>query len=264
MKKYILCFLMVFAAFHSSGQTITYVYTKYGKAVEVFSRSDVGFDISYMNSYYQSMFPNATYLGTATQTYNCHFYAWHMRDGGSGVFWMNSIKMNDGTSNSNISSYWTSDYYSQTTVASAPKIFYYTSDHSAVASSVSGMYESKWGAAPLMRHAPGYGPYPNMGERRYYSHSTGSYQGLLAHNGYGEITVGIAGYYSASYLGGNVYGVWDVTNGKGDKDGFTETPSGNTNTIVFHRPGIYQLYYYYYLNGTEYLGYEWYEVLVSL
>jgi hypothetical protein len=65
--------------------------------------------------------------------------------------------------------YWDDNSYQITSSGEESKIFYYNGDHSAVRSSVSGMYESKWGSAPLMRHAPSYGPSTyNMQYRRYY------------------------------------------------------------------------------------------------
>jgi hypothetical protein len=55
--------------------------------------------------------------------------------------------------------YWDDGSYEETIEASAAKIFYYNGDHSAIKSPTHpGMYESKWGQAPRMRHAPGYGP----------------------------------------------------------------------------------------------------------
>ena len=60
--------------------------------------------------------------------------------------------------------------YEQTTEANAEKIFYYAGDHSAVKSTThAGKYESKWGAMPLVRHSPEYGPADyNMQYRKYY------------------------------------------------------------------------------------------------
>lgn len=108
-------------------------------------------------------YPEATILAPETNTYNCHSYAWNMTCGGP-TCWVNA-----GTNNSNISVNWTDGSYVETTANNAEKIHYYQGDHSAVVSSVTGMYESKWGAWPLMRHAPGYGPgIYVMDKRRYY------------------------------------------------------------------------------------------------
>ena len=258
MKKYILSCFFLFAVLFCYGQS-TYVYTKFGHAVEVWNLPEFSPSvIASTNQYYITYFPQATFLSNSSNTYNCHFYAWHKSDGGSGYYWMNA-ENND----SNIVRYWRGDYYGECTSNYARKIHYYKSDHSAVISSVSGMYESKWGSAPLMRHAPGYGPYPNMVDRRYYCKQ--NYTGLLNHNGFGETTVGATNYYTATLPGPNVRGEWDVLDARSDKEGFIENPSGTTNTIVFQRQGIYQLYYHLYLISTgEYVGLLWYEVLVEL
>ena len=257
MKRIILCCILFLTVFCYNVKSI-YVYTTFGRAVEVESRSDYGFDKEYWNWYYQTTYPQATYLATATQTYNCHFFAWHMSDGGSGVYWMNP-----GSNNNNISKYWTDAYYGQVSSTNAAKIHYYSSDHSAIVSSVSGMYESKWGPMPLMRHAPDYGPYPNMSNRNYYAHI--QYHGLLDPNGYGETYVDVTNYYLAPYLGNNVYGVWVIYNAREEEEGYTQKPSGNMNTVVFQTQGIYQMYYNLFLISTdEPVGDQWYEVLVEI
>jgi len=257
MKRFLLSFALILFHLYSYGQS-TYVYTKYGNAVEVFTRSDVGFNSSYSDYYFQQLFPQATLIDTSTRTYNCHYYAWYKKDGGNSNYWMNC-----GANNSNISNFWIDDYYGVVSSTSAIKIHYYSSDHSAVISSVSGMYDSKWGEGPLMRHAPNYGPYEKMFNRTYFAKVM--FNGLLNHNGYGETFVGVTNYYSAPYIGNNVYGVWEVFNAKGEKEGYTENPSGSTNTIVFNVPSLYELYYNLYLISTnEPIGVQWYEVIVEL
>jgi hypothetical protein len=83
--------------------------------------------------------------------------------------------------------YWDDGSYEETIEASAAKIFYYNGDHSAIKSPThSGMYESKWGQAPRMRHAPGYGPANyNMSYRRYYKRTPRTVSGpkLVLNNG---------------------------------------------------------------------------------
>ena len=112
-------------------------------------------------------YPQATILASETNTYNCHSYAWNMTCGGP-TCWVNAGPT--PATNSNISVNWIDGSYVETTANYAEKIYYYQGDHSAVVSTtVSGMYESKWGAWPLMRHAPGYGPENYvMDKRRYY------------------------------------------------------------------------------------------------
>ncbi len=259
MKKTVF-FFVIFIFVCGYLKSVT-VYTTFGKPVEVFSRSDAGFNADSINQLYINAFPQAEFVGSSTMTYNCHYYAWHMRDGGSGTYWMNCGP--NQYNPSNISKYWTNDYYGQVSSTYATKIHYYSSDHSAVVSSVSGMYESKWGDGPVMRHAPGYGPYPNMSNRHYYAHM--DYHGLLDPNGYGETYVDITNLYLAPYLGNNIYGEWIIYNGKGEEEGYTQSPSGSSNTVVFHSPGIYELYYNLFLISTdEPVGDQWYEVLVEL
>lgn len=92
---------------------------------------------------------NAVRIGPATQTYNCHAYAWHVSDGGS-YCWINK---KDSYNQPNVSKYWTNDAYSTTDhFGEFVKIFYgFTADHSAITTST---YEvkSKWGTWPLYRH----------------------------------------------------------------------------------------------------------------
>lgn len=144
------------------------IYTKDGKQVQVIYTPEMSqTKINETNDYYKSKFPKATYLGPSSNKYNCHSYAWNMTDGGSEC-WINATI---NTTNDNISKYWTNDFYKQvSSVGNAKKIFYYNSDHSAVVST-NGMFVSKWGAAPLMRHAPNYGPYEDMIHMNYYGNS---------------------------------------------------------------------------------------------
>ena len=78
--------------------------------------------------------------------------------------------------------YWDDGSYVETSLAYAEKIYYYAGDggHSAVPSpTVSGMYESKWGEAPLMRHYIDDGPTSYMmSYRRYYA----KYPHVSGHN----------------------------------------------------------------------------------
>lgn len=65
---------------------VSTIYTKGGKAVEVFFCSDMD-SISKVqyNAEYQKEFPNATILASSTAKYNCHSYAWNLSDGGTTV-----------------------------------------------------------------------------------------------------------------------------------------------------------------------------------
>ena len=91
------------------------------------------------------------------------------------------------------------------------------------------------------------------------------YTGLLS--GPGETVVGASNTYSNVPLivvGSNIRVEWQNYNGKGEKEGFIENPSGLSNTIIFQKRGAYQLYCSFYdnNNGGRMLGQKWLEVLV--
>lgn len=111
-------------------------------------------EINYLNSYYPSAYPNAQYVSTATQKYNCHSYAWYWSSP-ENQYWMNdpSSYMSDGS------------YTRVYAISSAHKAFYSTDNHSANIYDATGnsfdnaWVISKWGRAPLMIHKIRYGPY---------------------------------------------------------------------------------------------------------
>lgn len=47
--------------------------------------------IAASNDYVDVTYPNATRLADASNTYNCHGYAFHMSEGGSGNIWINAF-----------------------------------------------------------------------------------------------------------------------------------------------------------------------------
>lgn len=108
--------------------------------------------------------PLVTILAPATVTYNCHSYAWNMTEfvdsQGSPLYttWINFFKSDDTP---NVSLNWTIGRFEPASSSSSHfrKIFYSQGDHSAVKSSVTGKYESKWGTFPLVRHSPTDCPY---------------------------------------------------------------------------------------------------------
>lgn len=266
MKTYIFCLWMLFLSINIHADSYITLYTKCGKTVVGMILTEMSTaEITQINAYYTSTYPNATYLSSSTRTYNCHSYAWNMTQGGQ-TCWINATTNN---TNGNISNYWNRDYYSSTEAIYAQKKIYYQSDHSAITSSISGMYESKWGRAPLMRHAPEYRPYPNMNKRYYYRHSIIS--GLLTcNNGSGITRVGVSSmYYPSSNslpCGSNVQTTWGIESAKGDDVIGTKanvTVSGETATISFNTPGIYEIYYNIYLTTGENLVSYWFEALVE-
>lgn len=254
----------------------TVIYTKGGQAVEVVFRQDpVGYDSKSDDEYYRKTFPNATFLSKSTVTYNCHSYAWNLSDGGGTVCWINATT---SSKEPNIEKYWTNDYYSATVEEKAKKIHYCMSDHSAVVSTtVPGMYESKWGAGPLMRHAPNYGPYLNMDKRNYYNHFSSSTPtvktGLIACSaGSGEIGVNVAAGYYAD-MGTNTYSTmeYSIETAKGDDavaEGYAvinsvSKPSACIN-VTFTRAGIYEMYLRFYNQSHQLVGEFTFEPVVTL
>lgn len=129
--------------------------------VSVFSPSEMTpSEIAYYNSVYTNNYPNATLIGDASATYNCHNYAWNKSDGG-GTYWMNTP--GDDT-------YWTDGSYVEVSDHALPyaaKVSYASDDHSAVTTSNPNVHVSKWGSMPLMQHAPDYTPY-NETTLKYY------------------------------------------------------------------------------------------------
>ncbi len=111
--------------------------------------------------------PNVTVLDDPTHAYNCHAFAWHMSEGNPQIRWINSTK---GGGSTNLANYWQDASYMEVcNVDLGPKIHYYNGDHSAIKSTVSGKYESKWGPNCRVRHNPTEVPMSYNGSyRKYY------------------------------------------------------------------------------------------------
>jgi hypothetical protein len=107
-------------------------------------------------------------ISAPTAHYNCHAYAWHLTEGNTNQVWIN--RGSDESDESNLIKYWanTGCFEEVSSESLAEKIYYYTGDHSAVKSSVSGKYESKWGQWYVLRHNPNQVPYTSPNNRRYY------------------------------------------------------------------------------------------------
>lgn len=89
-----------------------------------------------------------TFLGNSSAQYNCHSYAWHLREGNSNKVWINNASQQTGNcfdQTHNIDKYWTDGCFIQVcNEADADKLHYYCGDHSAVKSTTNpGYYESK-------------------------------------------------------------------------------------------------------------------------
>lgn len=242
------------------------LYTKCGKSFIAYGNSEMSADdIAELNSYAIKTYPNATFISNASATYNCHGYAWSVSDGGKKV-WINV---------GSLSNYWTNDYYSEVTEDKAVKINYYDqeSDHSAIASSVPGMYESKWGAGPIMRHAPNYGPYPKMNLRKYYKHLY--CQALISCNGTNNGVVNANKDYTYSIYkdvpnGAYVRHRWSIIDGKeddaiGNGKAAIENDEKNPSAVIcIRQPGLYTISCEIYLSTTgEILGNAMYQALVE-
>ncbi|MQY77892.1 MAG: hypothetical protein GH151_01655 [Bacteroidetes bacterium] len=114
------------------------------------------------------VYPQATelYPPSATTSYNCHGYAWHVSEGGFNR-WIGYYSWEQDDEDI----YWTAQNpsYIETTEPYASKISYYEDNHSAIQTSTQGIYISKWGEGPLMRHTRDYGPDDyEMDYRKYY------------------------------------------------------------------------------------------------
>ena len=136
------------------------VYTPNGTAVSVINvTSDFSSSTkTSINNYFISAYPNAQFVSTSTQKYNCHSFAWYSSST-SNHFWMNnpSAYMSDGS-------------YTQTSSClNATKLFYTNGGHSArvydaISNSLSTTtVKSKWGNGPLMIHKALYCPYNSTG-----------------------------------------------------------------------------------------------------
>lgn len=238
------------------------VYTLWGTPVEGMLFSELtSNEINSLDTYYRNTFPNAIFLKSSSKTYNCHSYAWNMTDGGK-TCWINHSLSNDATANSNLKKYWSDPIgYNETTEVNATRIHYYLSDHSAIKSSVAGYYESKWGMAPLMRHAPEYGPYSNMKSRHYYAYSEvidagDVYHGnLICDSGVGATTIGEANRYFTGANYKNTTIKWRIENGKevdvtGDSSWVKISVSGTSAVVTFYQMGLFNVFCEFYYKNS--------------
>ncbi|MDR1370257.1 MAG: hypothetical protein LBJ72_09070 [Dysgonamonadaceae bacterium] len=158
------------------------VYTCRNGVVNALERAEfTAADIAYYNaaliSEYASIgITSSDIIANSSNMYNCHAYAWHLTEGNTNKVWIINALPQPGSdgcciSTHNIDIYWDNTYgcfIETSSEAVAEKIHYYCGDHSAVKSSVSGKYESKWGKLPVVRHSPNQVPYTSPESRRYY------------------------------------------------------------------------------------------------
>ena len=158
--RHILPFFFILLLPVLSAQSQVNVYTCMGGPVSAIIRSEFSpSDIAYYNAETMSTYGylGITFLDNASYTYNCHSYAWHLREGNSNKVWINNTTGSSGScynQTHNIDRYWTDGCFVQVcNEADADKLHYYCGDHSAVTSTTNaGYYESKWGALAVVRH----------------------------------------------------------------------------------------------------------------
>lgn len=155
---------------------------------------DVRSEVDY---YFTSRKPNAIMLGHSTTTYNCHGYAWSMRERDK-KYWIDSGR---------ISINWNDGSFVSTNESNAERVVYIKNggyEHSAAKCyTVSGMYESKWGYGPYMRHALGYDPYNDCTSYAYYKHASPSFKTASSMIGGSENKL-----YKVAYIPADEYVVW--------------------------------------------------------
>lgn len=141
-----------------TASSTTYVKTPNGTKVTVLVNSYNGSAwAEAVDAQYEQMYPAATKLRASDNRYNCHSYAWYST-ATSNKYWMNNPKayVTDGSYK----------YVGEAPTAKSQKVVYKyqcgVTDkwiHSGIAVNTTGKIKSKWGQAPLMKHALAYCPY---------------------------------------------------------------------------------------------------------
>lgn len=194
-------------------------------------------DIIFIENTAAAQYPNAEKLAAASQTYNCHGYAWHMTEGGSNR-WIGV----GSTSHEDI--YMTDGSYTEVTSGASPrKISYQSDDHSAVSTDQAGVFISKWGAWPLMRHASNYCPYNSSSLRYYIKTSLMNIQGLDALPSNAQTTYTLP-YTPVAPITWSVSSNIQIVSGQGTRsiivkgtgiwgNGYISVKMGNNNASIF-------------------------------
>jgi hypothetical protein len=118
--------------------------------------------LNYCNTYYNN---NLTFLGEATNTYNCHGYAWHMVENEIESEEYDTVWLNYEVV------YWNQSpkSYEEVSWRENAKIrFQNLSDHSAIATNNPNIIISKWGNLPLFKHHIDSCPYASDEGLKYY------------------------------------------------------------------------------------------------
>lgn len=266
----------------SEGIEYTYVTTKGGKKVLVYLFEEEPLSILHQwQQDCQELYPRAVVLASASNCYNCHSYAWIMKEGGV-TCWLDPLKPMSGETN--LSHYWTDGNYARVSNPNvAEKIVYYNSNdwadssvtHSAVESALSGYYDSKWGRWPLVRHEPDYVPPAYGTNRQYFVTKPSVVSGILnCSKGNGEIRPNVTAMYSSSNIPQSVVSatksqVCYIETAKGDDavdNGSAVIESIRTNgvTVTFTQTGMYEMFLRYYNERQMLIAEYWYQALVTL
>jgi hypothetical protein len=142
---------------------------------------------------------------SGTNSYNCHGYAWHKKEGGSSV-WINNV----GNELNNLNQYWTDgsyyvyNYNSQTHTDNL-KVFYGNDDHTAITTSNPNIFISKMGCGCLVSHNKDNSPYTESNFTYYMRAPTISGPAIIAQTCQGNYTVSMP--TGATFQG------WSVTSG---------------------------------------------------
>ncbi|NBB28477.1 T9SS type A sorting domain-containing protein [Cellulophaga sp. BC115SP] len=172
MKKHFIFTIGILfgCAFCNAQDTQTVIYTPKGSSVTAYNMAqESDADRQAIDDYYALAYPNATQIKSgspllsSSRKYNCHGYAWNIVEGGSEL-WIGynyttdeDIYMSDGS-------------YVQVCNETYPgKVSWGSGDHSAITTSSSGVFQSKWNRYPLMRHAWNYTPYGTSNLKYYVS-----------------------------------------------------------------------------------------------
>ncbi|MGB8190913.1 MAG: T9SS type A sorting domain-containing protein [Chitinophagaceae bacterium] len=175
--RYITTYILVLFCYMGFAQTPTTVYTCKSGTVSAFYRTEfTQSQIQAANSQTQSQYGylGITIIGDASNQYNCHSYAWHLREGNTSKVWINNASVDLGAcydNTHNIDKYWNDGCFIKVCNESeADKVHYYCGDHSAVKSTThSGYWESKWGQLSVVRHTRTGVPYDQPSSVSYYA-----------------------------------------------------------------------------------------------
>ncbi|UHG93260.1 T9SS type A sorting domain-containing protein [Spirosoma oryzicola] len=125
------------------------------------------FQSDVQNGYYGS---SCVVVSNSSNAYNCHGYAWNM-------FQVNGRQVAlDDPNYGAVSTYINDNSYISTSNSSLYRVrVRYSGDHSAVVTAIANRYLSKWGAGPVVRHAPGDVPPSYYSAYAYYQCNFSSY-----------------------------------------------------------------------------------------